>query len=70
MLSLYGAADARNVRDSDAICSALQLINFLQDVAIDRAKDRIYMPLEDLDALRRDAGAARPQAASTPPGAR
>lgn len=48
MLSLYRAADARNVRDSDAICSALQIINFLQDVAIDRQKDRIYLPLEDL----------------------
>jgi len=48
MLSLYGASDAANVRDSDAICSALQLINFLQDVAVDRKKDRIYVPLEDL----------------------
>jgi squalene synthase HpnC len=48
MLSLYGAADARNVADSNAICSALQLINFLQDVAIDREKQRIYMPLDDL----------------------
>jgi squalene synthase HpnC len=48
MLSLYGAAGERNVRDSDAICSALQLINFLQDVAIDRKKDRIYIPLDDL----------------------
>jgi squalene synthase HpnC len=48
MLSLYGAACERNVRDSDAICSALQLINFLQDVAVDRKKDRIYIPLDDL----------------------
>ncbi|GGE90018.1 squalene synthase HpnC [Massilia psychrophila] len=48
MLSLYGAADGDNVRDSDAICSALQLINFLQDVAVDRTKERIYLPLEDL----------------------
>ncbi len=48
MLSLYGAADAANIRDSDAICSALQLINFLQDVAIDRRKERIYLPLDDL----------------------
>jgi squalene synthase HpnC len=48
MLSLYEAADERNVRDSDAICSALQLINFWQDVAIDRQKDRIYLPLDDL----------------------
>ena len=48
MLSLYEAADARNVSESDAICSALQLINFLQDVAIDRQKDRIYLPLDSL----------------------
>ncbi|MES3020145.1 MAG: squalene synthase HpnC [Pseudomonadota bacterium] len=48
MLSLYGAADEPNVRDSNAICSSLQLINFLQDVAIDREKDRIYIPLDDL----------------------
>ena len=48
MLSLYKAAGDANVRDSDAICSALQLINFLQDVAVDREKDRIYLPLEDL----------------------
>lgn len=48
MLSLYGAADARNIADSDAICSSLQLINFLQDVAIDREKQRIYIPLDDM----------------------
>jgi len=48
MLSLYGQADAANIRDSDAICTALQLINFLQDVAIDIQKERIYLPLEDL----------------------
>jgi squalene synthase HpnC len=48
MLHLYGAADEENIRDSDAICTALQLINFLQDVAIDLHKERIYIPLEDL----------------------
>ncbi len=48
MLALYGAADARNLADSDAICSALQLINFIQDVAVDRSKGRIYLPLEDV----------------------
>lgn len=48
MLHLYGQADADNLRDSDAICSALQLINFLQDVAVDRQKERIYLPMEDL----------------------
>ena len=48
MLTLYRAADERNITESNAICSALQLINFLQDVAIDREKQRIYMPLDDL----------------------
>jgi squalene synthase HpnC len=48
MLALYEADDAVNLRDSDAICSALQLINFIQDVAIDLTKGRIYLPLEDL----------------------
>jgi squalene synthase HpnC len=49
MLHLYGAADERNLRDSDSICSALQLINFWQDAAIDWEKKRIYLPLEDLE---------------------
>lgn len=48
MLHLYGAADARNLRDADAICSALQLINFWQDVALDWQKNRVYLPQEDL----------------------
>lgn len=48
MLHLYGEASQENLRDSDAICSALQLINFWQDVAIDWQKQRIYLPLDDL----------------------
>ena len=48
MLGLYGVADATRLRESDAICTALQLINFWQDVAIDIAKGRIYIPLDDL----------------------
>jgi squalene synthase HpnC len=34
---------------SDHICTALQLTNFWQDVSIDLQKDRIYLPLEDLE---------------------
>ncbi|MDN4038599.1 squalene synthase HpnC [Massilia sp. YIM B02443] len=48
MLALYGADDAHNLRESDAICSALQLTNFWQDVAIDFTKGRVYIPQEDL----------------------
>jgi squalene synthase HpnC len=48
MLHLYKAASSDNLVASDAICSALQLINFLQDVAIDWDKDRIYLPRQDM----------------------
>lgn len=48
MLHLYESASVANLRDSDAICSALQLINFWQDVAIDWEKARIYLPLDDM----------------------
>jgi phytoene/squalene synthetase len=48
MLALYGCTDERSLRESDAVCTALQLINFWQDVAIDIDKGRIYLPLEDL----------------------
>jgi len=36
------------VEQSDAICSALQFINFWQDVALDWDKGRVYIPQEDL----------------------
>jgi squalene synthase HpnC len=48
MLGLYGAVDETSLRESDAVCSALQLINFWQDVGIDIGKARIYLPQEDL----------------------
>jgi squalene synthase HpnC len=48
MLHLYGVHDPVSLKQSDAVCSALQLINFWQDVAVDWAKGRIYIPLEDL----------------------
>ncbi len=33
---------------SDATCSALQLANFWQDVRVDWAKDRVYLPQDDM----------------------
>lgn len=48
MLHLYDAATPQNMAYSDSICSALQIINFLQDVAIDYQKNRIYLPQDDL----------------------
>jgi phytoene/squalene synthetase len=34
-------------RRSDAICSALQLINFWQDLGLDLSRRRVYVPLQD-----------------------
>jgi squalene synthase HpnC len=49
LLHLNGAASPRNLALSDAVCSALQLINFLQDIAQDyRENDRIYLPVADM----------------------
>ncbi len=49
LLQLYQAHEVpENQRQSDAICTALQLINFWQDVAIDLQKQRIYLPQDDL----------------------
>lgn len=50
MLHLYGHADARNIADSDAICTGLQLTNFCQDVAIDLLKPRLYLPVAEVCA--------------------
>lgn len=48
VLRLFGYDDPDLDRDSDAICTALQLTNFWQDVRIDAERGRIYIPREDL----------------------
>ncbi len=49
VLYLCGYRDAGRQRLSDATCTALQLANFWQDVSVDLAKDRIYIPLDLLE---------------------
>ncbi len=48
VLYLCGYSDAERQLLSDYTCTALQLANFWQDVAVDWQKDRVYLPLEDL----------------------
>jgi len=48
LLVLYDAATPQNLRWSDDICSSLQIINFLQDIAFDYAIGRIYLPHDEL----------------------
>jgi len=47
VLMIFGYRDRSLLPLSDATCTALQLTNFWQDVARDRAMDRIYLPAED-----------------------
>lgn len=50
LLHLYGVDDAIALAQSDAICSALQLINFWQDLRVDLPRDRFYLPVDDCAA--------------------
>ena len=50
LLHLYGVVDARSLQQSDAICSALQLINFWQDLSRDGPRGRCYVTQADLQA--------------------
>jgi len=43
LLHLYGIADAASLAQSDAVCSALQLINFWQDLSVDIPRQRYYL---------------------------
>jgi squalene synthase HpnC len=48
VLYVCGYCDSERQALSDFTCTALQLANFWQDVSVDYAKERIYLPLEDL----------------------
>ncbi|MBC7379237.1 MAG: squalene synthase HpnC [Burkholderiaceae bacterium] len=50
LLHLYGVTDAESLARSDCICSALQLINFWQDLSQDIPRGRFYLPREDCAA--------------------
>ena len=51
LLHLYGNTDRKNIGHSDALCSALQLINFYQDLAQDYDEmNRIYIPQDEIRA--------------------
>ena len=47
LLHLYGVGGAPALRQSDAICTALQLANFWQDLSVDTARGRLYVPASD-----------------------
>ena len=47
LLHLYGVTDEASQHMSDSVCTALQLINFWQDLGLDIARGRYYLPRED-----------------------
>jgi squalene synthase HpnC len=69
LLHLYGVRDDASLQQSDDLCTALQLINFWQDLSIDLRRGRVYVPLNDcaqeavtaeqLLALRHDSATRR-----------
>jgi squalene synthase HpnC len=48
VLHVFGAATPERIARSNAVCTALQLIEHWQDIAEDLARGRVYLPLEDL----------------------
>ena len=64
LLHLYGVRDAASMADSDRICSALQLINFWQDIGVDLSRGRRYLP--DADCARHGVDPVTPRSAPAP----
>lgn len=66
LLHLYGVDDPRALAESDDVCTALQLINFWQDLSVDIPRGRFYVPATDclahgLDPARPAAWADHPR---------
>jgi squalene synthase HpnC len=49
ILEFFNIYDEESISYSDAVCTALQLTNFYQDVSVDIRKDRIYISLEEME---------------------
>jgi squalene synthase HpnC len=64
LLHLHGMESEAQARRSDAVCTALQLVNFWQDLSIDVPRGRLYIPREDAarHGLTPADGLARPDA--------
>ncbi|MEU9123297.1 squalene synthase HpnC [Streptomyces sp. NPDC048506] len=48
VLGITGTSSPERIRRSDAVCTALQIVEHIQDVAEDLGRDRIYLPAEDM----------------------
>jgi squalene synthase HpnC len=48
LLHLYGVTNPLALQQSDCICTALQLVNFWQDLSVDLPRGRLYLPADML----------------------
>ena len=67
LLHLYGVVNAKALIQSDAICTALQLINFWQDLSQDLPRQRHYLPDADLARHGIVRSSIKPEAAALTP---
>ncbi|WP_055714005.1 squalene synthase HpnC [Streptomyces torulosus] len=66
VLAVTGTTTPERIRLSDAICTALQIVEHLQDVAEDLRRDRVYLPAEDLKRFHvQEADLAAPTAGAS-----
>ncbi|MGQ5608973.1 MULTISPECIES: squalene synthase HpnC [Streptomyces] len=63
VLAVTGTGTPERIRRSDAVCTALQIVEHLQDVAEDLGRDRVYLPAEDMKRFHvQEADLAAPTA--------
>ncbi|MFF0110294.1 squalene synthase HpnC [Streptomyces hirsutus] len=66
VLGVTGTSTPERVRRSDAVCTALQIVEHLQDVTEDLGRDRVYLPAEDMKRFHVDeADLAAPHAGAS-----
>lgn len=66
VLAVTGTTTPERVRHSDAICTALQIVEHLQDVTEDLGRDRVYLPADDMTRFHvQEADLAAPTAGAS-----
>ncbi|WP_408051685.1 squalene synthase HpnC [Streptomyces sp. HO565] len=66
VLAVTGTSTPERIRHSDRICTALQIVEHLQDVAEDLTRDRVYLPAEDMARFHvQEADLAAPTAGAS-----
>ncbi|MFH8607114.1 squalene synthase HpnC [Streptomyces sp. NPDC018029] len=66
VLAITGTETPERIRHSDAVCTGLQIVEHIQDVAEDLRRGRIYLPVEDMKRFHvSESDLARPTAGAS-----